>query len=273
MTYLQGQVLYTACTSGQGAIVIVEGETEQEDAFFYNRWFGSSGREVTFFAQNGWQRVQSAVAELQRQLPSHRRVFGITDRDFAPASPIPSQGSPASSGSIFRTPYYTVENYLLDPAGWLAVVRALERTTPPGWSSTAEIAAHIDAAYKQCMEVAAFNNTVRMESDRLPQNTIEYKRHPKSVRAGISLAQELQLWGQQRNTPEPLDDLFTNRLAYIQSLPSAQWPIWISGKIVLKVFLEGFPVKSIPHERLKTLYISQWPDPHPDLAAMVLSLI
>ena len=60
--YVQGPALLTACSAGQGAIVIVEGESSQEDAYFYGRWFGARAREVSFFPQNGWQKVRAAVS-------------------------------------------------------------------------------------------------------------------------------------------------------------------------------------------------------------------
>lgn len=49
--------------SGSGVCVIVEGQTEQDDAWFYNRWFGNQAREITFFPQDGWTRVVDAVVE------------------------------------------------------------------------------------------------------------------------------------------------------------------------------------------------------------------
>lgn len=39
--YLQGPALVAACSSGQGVIVIVEGETAQDDAYVYGQWFGA----------------------------------------------------------------------------------------------------------------------------------------------------------------------------------------------------------------------------------------
>ena len=63
--YVQGPALVMACSSGTGAIVIVEGETFQEDCWFFGQWFGDRAREVTFFPQNGWMKVRAAVAELR----------------------------------------------------------------------------------------------------------------------------------------------------------------------------------------------------------------
>lgn len=51
--------------SGSGVCIIVEGETELEDAWFYNYWFGNRSREVTFFPQDGWEIVVDAVMTLR----------------------------------------------------------------------------------------------------------------------------------------------------------------------------------------------------------------
>ena len=65
--------------AGSGVCVIVEGQTEQDDAWFYNYWFGDRARQVTFFPQNGWEHVVDAVAELRARF---KMVYGIIDRDF-----------------------------------------------------------------------------------------------------------------------------------------------------------------------------------------------
>ena len=96
--------------SGSGVCIIVEGETELEDAWFYNYWFGNRSREVTFFPQDGWERVVDAVTTLRIKLDA-KRVYGIVDRDFEENvvyDPFPSHG-------ILRTLKYTLENYLTTP--------------------------------------------------------------------------------------------------------------------------------------------------------------
>lgn len=61
-------------TSGSGVCVVVEGETELDDVWYYSRWFASRARKVTFFPQGGWQKVVEAVAALRSTL-SDRRVL------------------------------------------------------------------------------------------------------------------------------------------------------------------------------------------------------
>jgi hypothetical protein len=55
--YVQGPALPTECAAGSGVIVIVEGETYQDDYYIFTRWFGGRAREVSFFPQNGWKKV------------------------------------------------------------------------------------------------------------------------------------------------------------------------------------------------------------------------
>ena len=67
--------------SGSGLCIIVEGETVQEDPWFYGQWFDNEARRFTFFPQDGWAKVGEAVAAL-RQTLGERSVYGIRDRDF-----------------------------------------------------------------------------------------------------------------------------------------------------------------------------------------------
>ena len=90
--------------AGSGVCVIVEGETEQDDPWYYNKWFSDLAREVTFFHQDGWLQVVTAVAQL-RQLLGEKKVYGIIDRDFETPvyAPFPPDG-------LVRTQKYTLEN-------------------------------------------------------------------------------------------------------------------------------------------------------------------
>jgi hypothetical protein len=268
--YLQGPALVMACSSGQGAIVVVEGETFQEDRWFYSQWFDDRAREVSFFPQNGWTKVVSAVADLLQQLPAHRQVFGIVDRDFAPDAVIALQEQQKPVDHVFRTTCFTVENYLLSPVGWLKVVQTLTRGSPPvGWQTDADVKAKIDAAYVRCVDLAAFNYTVRREYDRQPGGGIEYKKHPLAV---IAPENELLRWGASRGA-RALDQEYQRNKTMIQALPPASLPKWITGKAVLKVFLEDFAIKSVPHENLKSIYIDKHPSPPPDITAIVTRII
>jgi hypothetical protein len=50
--------------SGIGVCIIVEGETELEDAWFYKQWFDYRAKEISFFPQDGCEKVENAVAAL-----------------------------------------------------------------------------------------------------------------------------------------------------------------------------------------------------------------
>lgn len=115
--------------SRRGICIIVEGESEMDDPWFYQQWFGGLSKEITFFPQNGWEQVASAVSALRAKL-GVKQVYGIIDRDFAPTvtyNPFPMDG-------LLRTTKYTLENYLLDPQYWFAALRPLMLRSPkPGW--------------------------------------------------------------------------------------------------------------------------------------------
>lgn len=269
--YLEGQALLHACSSGRGVIVMVEGETDEDDAYFYGQWFGTMAQDVSFYPQNGWKKVVDAVQYLKQQLPGNRHIFGICDRDFASEATIQQQAVERPRDFVFRTQWFTVENYLLNGEGWLGVLRSLsKKSIPPGWQDLHAVQGHIDDAYRKCIQVAAFNYTVRQESDRQPGQCIEYKRHPKGL---INPESELLNWGRQRASPQPLDQVYQGHCEMIQSLPSVEWPIWISGKLVLTVFLESFPIK-LQHRYLESLYINiAWPQPPADVEVLIKRLI
>ncbi|HSN98492.1 MAG TPA: DUF4435 domain-containing protein [Candidatus Nanopelagicales bacterium] len=272
--YLQGQALYHACASGRGVIVMLEGETPQEDPYFYERWFGARALEVSFFPQNGLGKVVSAVRDLRVQLP-HRQVFGIVDRDFADAALLSSQASALPGDGIFRTSCFTIENYLLEASGWLRVVQLLRRgVCPPGWSSEAELRSQIEAAYRRCIPLAAFNYTVRMEYDRLPRDGIGYKEHPDAVQEPEA---RLDDWAATtgRSPPQPLSQMYSAHLQRLQALDPAEWPVWISGKAVLKVFLKSFPCPSgnVSQDILVNLYLEKQPQPPSEIEALVNRIV
>lgn len=124
---------------------MVEGETQQDDPYFYTQWFGDLATQLSFFAQNGWQQVERSVQELRSRLTG-RPVYGIIDRDLSPATVIDAQFREEPADGIFRTECYTLENYLFEPACWHRVIRALHRGAPPeGWSNESEIAQRIEA--------------------------------------------------------------------------------------------------------------------------------
>jgi hypothetical protein len=60
-----------------GVCIVVEGETDQDDAWFYNRWFNNRSSQVTFYPQNGWEKVTAAITELRQRNPGNP-VYGTT---------------------------------------------------------------------------------------------------------------------------------------------------------------------------------------------------
>ena len=274
--YLEGDDLLIACRAGQGAIVLVEGERDDEDAFYYNQWFGTLGREISFFPQNGWQRVIAGVEHLRRELPPRHRVFGIIDRDFAPDALLASQQAALPADGILRTRAYTLENYLLNPAGWLAVLRSLLRTgLPSGWTDEAGVAGHILMAYRACLDIAAWNRTVHSENARQAGGpSLDFKEHPDALlRAKVPPDEQLRTWGQPRGAPQPLDAVYRQHQAALQALPDADLPQWITGKAVLKVFLQALPVDKIADRHLLSIYIDKQPDPPADVAALIEQIL
>ncbi|MEM9463533.1 MAG: DUF4435 domain-containing protein [Myxococcota bacterium] len=273
-SHLRGGALLAECAAGRGAIVIVEGEHREDDEYFYNHWFGALGPQISFFAQNGWERVVEAVAELRPQLP-HRPVFGIIDRDFADESRLLAQYQHPPTDGIYRLTRYTLENYLLEPNGWHAVIDTLTRGNPPGgWTSPAEVAAQIDAAYRRCIVLAAWNRTVHDELTRQSGQSIGFRDHPAAL-AHVDPAQQLATWGRSRDPPHPLYEVFAEHRIRLERAEPTQWPIEITGKAVLKVLLRQLQLATsqIPFETLCTWYLHLHPTPHPEIAAVINAIL
>lgn len=275
--YVSGQALVTKCRTGRGAIVVLEGETEHDDPYFYGRWFGDLARQVSFFPQNGWEKVVVAVKELREAIPD-RPVFGIVDRDFADGAVVEAQEHAVPADGVFRTRRYTLENYLLDPVGWAKCAATLHRGTAPApWDHAEGVAAKLEQAYRACAGVAAWNVIVSAECRREPQHPVGspgYREHPDALPKDP--AQELMRWGAQRAAPRSLADEFSARLARMQQMNVQELSCWVTGKAVLKVFLRDFPVPFGPrihNEVLKNLYLNAHPAPPDELDGLVRRII
>lgn len=275
--YLSGQALVAKCRAGRGAIVVLEGETEHDDPYFYGRWFGDLAREVSFEPQNGWEKVVVAVKELREAIPD-RPVFGIVDRDFADEAVVAGQERAVPIDGVFRTRRYTLENYLLDPVGWAKCAAMMRRgTAPEPWASVDGIAAKLAEAYRACAGVAAWNWVVSAECRRDPQSLVGspgHREHPDALPKDPE--QVLLTWGLQRAAPRSLAEEFSAHLARVRQMDVQEQSCWVTGKAVLKVFLRDFPVPVGPrihNEVLTNLYLNAHPTPPGELAGLVRRII
>lgn len=260
--------------SGSGVCVIVEGETELEDAWFYNTWFSDRAREVTFFPQDGWEQVIAAVVSLRINLGT-KKVYGIIDRDFVePAyDPFPTDG-------VLRTRKYTLENYLLDPRCWFDLVQPFTRREPkPGWETKTKAQDTIEALYRECIPVSAYNWTLRQTRDLdyaaftyLPDNEKAYARHPKTLENWDDVPARLRNIQARMGLQDDLGSLYTNRLTTLQTLSLADLEQVVTGKAVLTLLRERFPLRlsgSRAWDDMLGAYVNICPDPPADLKALV----
>lgn len=271
--YLEGEALRDACIAGQGIIVIVEGETDRDDAWFYRAWFGGLAREIQFFPQNGWSKVLTAVRELREALP-FRPIYGIIDRDFFEQALVDAQFETCPSDGIFRTPYYTLENALLDPVGWLKVAHFFGRGPVTGWETIQHAEAHVDEARRRCLPVAAFNRVVYDEHARSSAGRqLAFLHHPN---AAVDAAARLRAWGEERAAPHDLGDAFERCLVSLMEMPSDQHGAHVSGKAVLIALCdrlnEALP-RGVPPDYLANQYLSQHPTPPPALVKLIETIM
>ncbi len=261
--------------SGSGVCIIVEGETELEDAWFYNYWFGNRSREVTFFPQDGWERVVDAVATFRIKLGA-KRVYGIVDRDFEETvvcDPFPNDG-------VLRTPKYTLENYLLNAECWFEYVHPHTLRTPkPGWNSLDEARTTIEEFYRECLSLSAYNWVLRQarEQDYAGYKTLrdtdkEYKKHPNAIANVGNMLAHLHSIQAQLNIPDDLGQMYTERLANLEQMSLAELEQVISGKYVMTLLRERFPLRLSGKQAWDDVlgaYISICPNPPTDLVTLI----
>ena len=265
--------------AGSGVCVIVEGQTEQDDAWFYSRWFGDRAREVTFFPQDGWERVVDAVAELRVKMGA-KAVYGIIDRDFETvvvADPFPGSG-------VLRTPRYTLENYLLGAGCWFRCVQPFTLRSPKsGWQTPEDAQATILGLYQQCLPLSAFNWTVKQAraADQaaftmLSEKDREYRRHPKALAGLGDVPGYLRSSGTHLGLTIDLGQMYEERLAHLQGLPQERLGEVVSGKYVHKLLSEQFPLKlsgDRSWDDMLSAYLFQCPAPPPDLTSLITFIL
>lgn len=271
--YLEGEALLVECRAGAGIIVMVEGETEQDDAWFYQQWFGDRAREIRFFPQNGWSKVVAAVRELRAALPL-RPIYGIVDRDFIDEAVVQAQFEQCPADGVFRTPYYTLENALLDPVGWLKVAHTFGRGSVAGWEMESDAAAHVAEAYRRCLRVSAFNRVVYDEHQRTSEGRgLEYLHHPN---AAVDAAERLRAWGRERGAPDDLADAFTRCLDALERMDPEDLAAHVTGKAVLVALgdrLNAALPRGMPPRYLASAYLREHPTPPPPLVKLIETIM
>lgn len=230
--------------AGSGLCLIVEGETDQDDPWFYQHWFGAESRRFTFFPQDGWEKVQTAVATLRAAL-GRRKVYGLIDRDFESVPAYP----PLPPDGVVHTAKYTLENYLLDAECWFNTVHPFTlRQAKPGWNTLAETQTTVAELYRQCLSLSAYNWALRQARTAnpaafatLPEREREYREHPKGLPAdAVATLRALQTC---LGLADDLGQAYLDRLTWLQRQPFAEWEQLVSGKYVLKLLHETFPLR------------------------------
>ena len=264
--------------AGRGVAIIVEGNSYEDDPWFYSQWFSDRARQVTFFPQNGWDRVVSAVDELRCRCPD-MPIYGIIDRDFAPASSLDAE---FESHGILRTPRYTLENYLLDPHCWASVFRFVFRRqigSSQGWHDPLRVQGYVEQCYRDCLPLAAHNCVIKFgceqypdQAARTPETERAYREHPDALRA-VDPIIKLRMWGQQLHATQDLGDLFAQTMTALEQAGTAAWQQQISGKYVLRELHRRFPRLPSAGQFALThylnLYLRECPEAPPDLVALI----
>jgi len=262
-------------TSGSGICIIVEGENEQADPWFYKQWFGDRSRELTFFPQDGWEKVAQAVIEL-RERGVIKKVYGIADRDFEAYIGI---DEPFPQDGLLRTRKYTLENYQLDASCWFNWARQFTERQPwEGWHTVEEVQTHIETLYQECLILSAYNWTLyqakKLNSEAfmgLPQKEREYSKHPKALK-DRDVVEQLRIIQAKVTSDDDWGQIYTDQLHYLRTLSFTQLEEVVSGKYVLNLLHERFPLKISGKQAwddILAAYMYHCPTPPDDLEDLV----
>lgn len=275
--------LATAIRSGIGTPVVCEGESADQDQSCYSTWFAPLATRISFFAQDGWPKVAEAVAHLRgEQLPLP--VYGLIDRDYHQDARAAAQHTTVPPDHIFCTDRVTLENYLLEPDGWFAVVRALhsrQPDLPAGWDTPAAVQSQLEAFFTAALPTAAHNWTVSAIDQT--HHTVagftsrEHYQHTKALehRSPETLLED---WAGGFGAGAEAVATFGAKLADLQKCKSlAELHSRVHGRLVLAQLQESFPfVPGRPRlntEALLDLYLDKHPEPPDDLASLITRIL
>ncbi|AUX22266.1 uncharacterized protein SOCEGT47_027670 [Sorangium cellulosum] len=265
--------------SGAGIAIICEGEDYREDEFFYKEWFGHLGRSVTFHAQDGWKCVQDAVMELRRR-GTPVPVYGLLDRNFTSDEEIARQMTPSFDGACYRLPRYDLESYLLDPEGWLGVVRRVlwrrEGHVPPGWDTTQAITERIHDFYRQALPIAAHNwSARRLAESHATQPGFTARSYITAIQAlaTVNVEDALGAWASAFGADTLARQTYLERLAFLQAREDDldELQKHVSGKLVFQEIHRAIPCARKRPDRmdLAERYLDQLREPPPEIAALI----
>ena len=277
--YLSIDELEVKIRVGKGIAAIVEGESDEDDAWFYGYWFGNLASQITFFPQNGWSKVVSAVQELRHRCPKNP-VVGIIDRDFAPSDQLETD---LATHGILRTRYFTLENYLLEPEGWANVMALIfRRGAPDGWDDATCVQKYIEDCYRDCLPLAAYNRVIKFGCTKYEQQALltpkrqrVYKTHLKGLES-IDPVSKLREWGTRLGAEEDLAQLFKQHLHRLSKSSFNIWQQEVSGKYVFAHLHSLFPLpprkKRFDRYHYLNLYMVCYPTPPSDLVNMIAKI-
>lgn len=165
----------------------------------------------------------------------------------------------------------------MEPEGWFRVLDLVTRgALPDGWRTVEDVDQRIDEAFGECLPLAAFNRTAFDEHLRHPVDRLGYRGHPDAF-GKTSPQALLTTWEEHRGAPPPLAEVFDEHLERLRAGTRAAWHTEVTGKAVLKVFLNMLMrVARMPtqqHGLLCSMYLQQQPQPHEDLTSIVDTIL
>ncbi|MBD3176879.1 MAG: hypothetical protein GF320_17000 [Armatimonadia bacterium] len=257
--------------------VVCEGAAHGFDQNIYNHWFGG-GRAVRFFGHSGCGQVRGAVAELSPLAELTFRVVGLVDGDFLDAEVEETDAPP-----IRRLPRPSIENYLLEPSHWHAVIdRAwrLAGAPPEGWRTQAEVAQRLEEHCRECVPITAHNRCVQIISEEFARSDerryiryLEYSDQDLGV-----LLDQLRTWTSGFGAHERLAEIWATEMSAADRCRNVEeLARYVFGKPTFRRWARKLPLtserSSVPLDYVLNSYADVASHPPAELAQFMDSIL
>jgi energy-coupling factor transporter ATP-binding protein EcfA2 len=246
-----------------GKLVILEGGGDSEvDLRIIQDLFPDFLSRVNLISGGNKTRVQDfhGLLELARKagaLPA--KVYSVTDRDF-------ETGAPSTAAKVYRWDRFHIENYLLEPAFILQLMRDLHIKGSEGLDEKS-----VDEMLRKCAEDttgALLRHSMETFANSKMVQGINTRSNPKNPRAAVALRQviETSLSRVQSAVAEGLDITSLEALEAEErsklgtALADGTWKNTFRGRDILKSFVDKHMEGRVGYPSFRDLIVAKMRD-------------
>jgi len=153
------------------------------------------------------------------------------------------------------------------------------RDPKPGWDTPDETQTTIARLYRECLSLSAYNWTLHQVRNldyaafkALPEADKSYCGHPKALENLGDVPTRVRHLQSRMGLSDDLGQMYAGRLAVLRMLPLGDLERVVSGKVVLKLLQERFPLRLSGRQAwddVLSAYMYTCPNPPADLVTLV----